>query len=216
MTALRTPGEALAAARAEARLAPDPADAGMCLAKVRELYLVPRVFGSAAEAFAHTTQRGKGPPPAGALLWFTGGSKGKGHVALAAAGLRGWSIDIKARGHLDLVTLSRLRGWSTALHYEGWSRDINGHSVLPFVSLARLQSHRPDDVEIVARALAGEALLSGRHVNGTWDDAMVKAYAAWQERCGYGPATPGTKGPSDGVPGAASLTALGLKRGFAT
>lgn len=212
---VHTPTQALAAARALHGRAPAQARAGMCLSVTRDLYALPHTGGSAAASFRATKLRGHGPPPAGAPLWFTGGSKGFGHSALAAAGLRAWTIDQVRSGGLDLVTLARLRGWTSSLHYEGWSRDIDGVTVIPLVSLSKLLAGDKEAFVVVTRALVDKGLLRPNvPAGGSWSALVLVAYARLQELYGYGPATPGHKGPSDGRPGIGSLTRLGLERGF--
>jgi peptidoglycan hydrolase-like protein with peptidoglycan-binding domain len=61
---------------------------------------------------------------------------------------------------------------------------------------------------IVEQALAAEQLLDERYVDGHFGTATIRAYAAWQRRCGY-------RGQAaDGIPGKTSLTRLGKRHGF--
>ncbi|WP_435209538.1 LysM peptidoglycan-binding domain-containing protein [Streptomyces sp. bgisy034] len=60
----------------------------------------------------------------------------------------------------------------------------------------------------VEAALVAEGLLNRRYADGHFGSATVKAYAAWQRRCGW------TGDDADGIPGKASLTKLGARRGF--
>lgn len=60
----------------------------------------------------------------------------------------------------------------------------------------------------VERALVAEGLLAAPMADGHYGTATIAAYARWQRSLGY-------KGKdADGVPGKASLTALGKKHGF--
>jgi len=61
---------------------------------------------------------------------------------------------------------------------------------------------------VVEEALADEGLLDMRYFDGSFGSLTVKAYAKWQQRIGY------RGSAADGVPGRASLTALGKKHGF--
>lgn len=210
----RTPSEMRAAARAAAKLAPSPAVVGKCLKRSRELYGVTAVHPDAATAFRATKRRGKGPAPAGALHWWLGGSQGFGHVAPGESPTRVWSIDNVRVGGIDLVTLDRIRRTWPALKYAGWTRDLNGVTVVPMVRLGDVLGEtqvRPA-IRIVTQALVEERLLDAPAEH--WSSAVLIAYARWQERAGFGPATPGRPGPSDGRPGIKSLTTLGLRRGF--
>ncbi|MFH8619156.1 N-acetylmuramoyl-L-alanine amidase [Streptomyces sp. NPDC017979] len=60
----------------------------------------------------------------------------------------------------------------------------------------------------VESALVAERLLSRELADGHYGTATVRAYAAWQRRCGYKGAD------ADGVPGLESLRKLGARRGF--
>lgn len=66
----------------------------------------------------------------------------------------------------------------------------------------------PAATKLVEAALKAEGLLSARYAaDGSFGSTTVKAYALWQKRSGVGR-------PYDGIPGKASLTALGKKYGF--
>jgi hypothetical protein len=66
----------------------------------------------------------------------------------------------------------------------------------------------PADVKLVEAALKAEGLLASAYASdGSYGSVTVKAYAAWQKRAKVGR-------PFDGIPGKASLTALGKKHGF--
>ncbi|MFF9910611.1 N-acetylmuramoyl-L-alanine amidase [Streptomyces sp. NPDC013457] len=63
-------------------------------------------------------------------------------------------------------------------------------------------------VKTVESALVAEGLLSRDVADGHYGTATVRAYAAWQRRCGY------SGKDADGIPGAESLKKLGARRGF--
>lgn len=66
----------------------------------------------------------------------------------------------------------------------------------------------PADVKLVEAALKAEGLLAARYAaDGSFGSLTVTAYAKWQQRSRVGR-------PYDGIPGKASLTALGKKHGF--
>ncbi|MGW0468332.1 peptidoglycan-binding domain-containing protein [Streptomyces sp. NPDC003027] len=71
----------------------------------------------------------------------------------------------------------------------------------------------PADVRIVEAALKAEGLLPAAYAaDGSYGTLTKNAMSAWQERCGYRGRQPGQA--ADGIPGLASLTKLGAKRGF--
>jgi hypothetical protein len=90
----------------------------------------------------------------------------------------------------------------------------------PVVDLSRLVAAAKSDpsragtpvsysgVRIVETALVDEGLLAKRYSDGHYGTVTVKAYAAWQKRCGYSGAA------ADGIPGKTSLTKLGRRHGF--
>ena len=65
------------------------------------------------------------------------------------------------------------------------------------------------EVLVVERALQAEGLLAAQYVDGSFGTLTVNAYARWQRRLNY------SGSAADGVPGRASLEALGKKHGFA-
>lgn len=63
-------------------------------------------------------------------------------------------------------------------------------------------------VKVVEAALVAEGLLARSLADGHFGSATVEAYALWQRRCGW------SGSDADGIPGKASLTKLGKRRGF--
>lgn len=90
----------------------------------------------------------------------------------------------------------------------------------PVVDLSRLVAAARQDppkkgtpvsyegVKVVEAALVKEGLLAKSLADGHFGTATVAAYAAWQRRCGW------SGNAADGIPGSASLTKLGKRRGF--
>jgi hypothetical protein len=76
---------------------------------------------------------------------------------------------------------------------------------------AAVQGHTTYKAEVlvVERALKAEGLLAGQYVDGSFGSLTVNAYARWQKRLNY------SGSAADGIPGRASLEALGKKHGFA-
>lgn len=125
-----TPTQALARAHNQSRNGPQ-FDLGMCLRETRKLYDVPSRYDDAADAWRATRHRiDPDRAPRGALVWWTGGSAGHGHVALYAGDGLCWSVDIRRRGYFDLVPVAEVnRQWNLSL--AGYSLDINGVQVVP-------------------------------------------------------------------------------------
>lgn len=90
----------------------------------------------------------------------------------------------------------------------------------PVIDLSKLVAaalHDPDTpgaavsyagVRTVEKALVAEGLLEAEYADGHFGGASVKAYAAWQHRCGF------TGADANGIPGQASLDRLGELHGF--
>lgn len=204
-----------------------------CLGFVCAAWGVPVVHYDATQAFYATKYRGTGYyPAAGALCWWTGGSAGHGHVAVSAGGGYCWTSDFGPNGYIGdgrirKVLISSIHQHDSILYYKGWSRDLEGHVViaapkaLPTVSLSKLQSAArtdpskpngyatyPAGTKLVQAALHAEGLLPTVYYWGSFGTSVISAYAAWQRRLGY------TGSAANGIPGSASLAALGKKHGF--
>lgn len=165
-----------------------------------------------------------GTPWAGSLAYWSGGSRGFGHVAFAVENGYVYSTDILRPGKVDLVPYTTIheRWGQTYLGYIDWtpSGAINlgpaNTPTLPVVSVAHLISAANHDmpaatgalsqwageVRLVEAALAAQGLLSGAYVDGSWGTRTRDAYRAWQVRCGW------SGSAADGYPGLQSLTAL--------
>jgi len=115
-------------------------DAGWCKRETREAYDVPSDGSdSATEAWSRTDHRlkvGGASAPRGALLWWTGGSDGHGHVAIADGKGGVWSVDVKRAGYWDHVPFIEIRRWAPQLVFVGVSADIDGVQVIPLAAPA--------------------------------------------------------------------------------
>lgn len=130
----RTPAQAIADIKAQSAHGL-PFKSGMCKQRTRLAYGVPS-DGSvdAAQAWARTKHKHPASTvadaPRGALIWWTGGSQGHGHVGIKAANAAVWSVDIKRPGHWDKVPIEQIsRSWPN-LRLVGWSEDIDGVRVV--------------------------------------------------------------------------------------
>lgn len=131
---MRTVQEALTSCYRQSQAGPAFAP-GMCKAQTRAAYGVPSDgSGSATAAWYRTDHRVQITPtaaPRGALLWWTGGSEGYGHVAIADGQGNVWSVDVKRPGYWDLVPYAAIRAWAPRLLFAGVSLDIDGVQVVP-------------------------------------------------------------------------------------
>lgn len=103
--------------------------AGWCLWTVQEAYAAPHVTPDAAAAWrvsAHKHHDDR--PPRGALVYWTGGSAGHGHVAIALGDDMILSTDLPRWGSIGHTHLSTPRlKWG--LHYAGWTPTAGGRPI---------------------------------------------------------------------------------------
>jgi hypothetical protein len=228
---IRSPQSALAWARGRRSF-----QSGMCLKFVRTCYNVPPLHASAAIAWNKSRFRHSSTPPKGVPVWWTGGSRGFGHVAISDGGGFVISTDSGGKGRVGRTTISHItRAWHQT--YRGWTEDINGVRVFragssapaataapkkpartpprgrPTVSASavanlfrRKQKHNA--VLLIQKALAAEVGLDFSSGPGTPGPRTRAAYQKWQQRLGF------RGNDADGIPGFTSLSRLGAKRGF--
>lgn len=106
---------------------------GMCLQWSRERAAIPALHPDAATAWKHATHRHKGDrnPPRGAMVYWTGGSKGYGHIAVALGNGKIRSSDAGGNGKPATVDLSwPEQRWG--MPYAGWADNVNDR-VIPGV-----------------------------------------------------------------------------------
>jgi hypothetical protein len=140
---------------------------GMCLQEVRGWYGIGAKYGSAAEAWGGAkTKHRDSNPKLGAPVFWTGGSKGYGHIAMYMGGGKVRSTD-RPTGKISNVPMSSFGG---ALNYAGWSEDLNGRAI----SLRKGASIKKDNV--LANLHARETVLTAdlsaslkRGINGLSD-----------------------------------------------
>lgn len=139
MTAhVNTAAQALAMAKADKiRLGA----AGHCLEAVRDLYGLD-ANNHEPSAYAAWVYEGghDGPnthtvlkPPAGVPVFWSGGSRGYGHVAISDGLGAVYSTDVKRDGRFDRVPLAWVHThWG--LTYLGWTETLEGKRIYPHVS----------------------------------------------------------------------------------
>ena len=99
---------------------------GYCLQWSRERAGAPAVYPDASTAWRNTNDRHPGDrnPPRGSMVYWTGGSHGYGHIAVAVGGGKVRSTDSGGSGRVATVAIS----WPETywgLPYAGWSWDVN-------------------------------------------------------------------------------------------
>lgn len=99
---------------------------GYCLMQSRIWAGIPAVYPDAATAWRNTNDRHTDRrPPRGAAVYWTGGSRGYGHIAISLGKRLVRSTDAGGAGRVATRPLGWFdRHWSS-LHYAGWSWDIN-------------------------------------------------------------------------------------------
>lgn len=159
-----TPKQAITAARNQSQNGP-AFGTGLCLQRVRMCFEVDALYPDASAGWRgakikHPTTDPMAAPR-GAVLWWTGGSSGHGHVAIATGEGKCWSTDILRPGYFDFVDIDLIRQkWG--LRFEGWSEDINGVRVFGVepakglrVDGVDLSHHNDQDIDWDAATEAG-------------------------------------------------------------
>ena len=101
---------------------------GFCLRDVRKQYGIDAgsptaiaAWNAAGNKNTHTWY----DAPAGVPVFWSGGSTGAGHIAIADGLGNVWSTDIRREGKFDLVPLAEIHNkWG--LKYLGWTNTLNG------------------------------------------------------------------------------------------
>lgn len=211
----KSPAQAIAFARKTKTFEP-----GFCLRFVRTAYGVDARFLSASEAwrnanFKHSVKSGM-QVPRGAPVYWTGGSQGFGHIAIATGNGRCWSSDAGGSGLTGKVSIDELtKRWG--INFEGWAEDVNGVRVYDagksqkpssntVVRLKQVQPDPREDVRQVQRALKRKLPKETKDlaVDGLFGAVTQEAYKKWQHRCGF------RGSDADGKPGKISLQRLGF------
>lgn len=208
------PGEAIATARSWSK-SRKFVGVGMCLATVRQYYGVPAGVATAADSWQmseHKRQVANGLAcPRGTPVYWTGGSKGAGHIAISIGGGLCYSTDWKEAGKIDIARIDEITTlWG--LDFKGYTFEVNGVQVWkpappePTVHLHNLQpGDRNDDVLKVKKALHDKGY-RGFFVNSKrFGVGTKRAYAKFQSRLGY------NGKDANGIPGRLSLRRLGFK-----
>jgi hypothetical protein len=99
---------------------------GYCLQQCRIWAGIPARYPDAATAWRNANDKHRDrKPPRGAAVYWTGGSRGYGHIAISLGGGKVRSTDAAGAGRVATRTIGWFdRNWSS-LTYAGWAWDIN-------------------------------------------------------------------------------------------
>ena len=103
---------------------------GHCLQWAREQADIPSKYVDAATAWHHATGRRPADrnPPRGAAVYWTGGSRGYGHIAISLGNGKVRSSDAGGTGEVATVPIRHISAeWN--LRYAGWANSINGYRI---------------------------------------------------------------------------------------
>lgn len=105
-------------------------DVGMCLQWSRERAAIASKYPDAATAWKNARNRHPGDrnPPRGAMVYWTGGSKGYGHIAVSLGGGKIRSSDSGGSGVPATVGID----WPTqhwGMPYAGWADNVNSVTI---------------------------------------------------------------------------------------
>lgn len=219
MSDTTTPDKVLGFARAAVGKA-TPDWRNLCLMFVRMAYGTEAKYPTADEARRHADNvRTSGEPPAGAVMFWTGGPVAKstgrpaGHVAISAGNWNLYGTDTKREGRVDLMSLAYLSAKWPSLKYVGWTDNVNGarcelaDARAQLVQLDNLRAFlRNEDVRTFQNALrrAGHSRLNPSGATGFYGDETRAMCRAFQESQGWSGAD------ADGFPGPETLARLGL------
>jgi len=213
----RTGNDAIAWARDHMRWSE-----GYCLQWVRSCFDVGSRDPDAATAWRnafgrHPVNSGDHCPRAVPIYW-TGGSRGYGHIALSVGNGNCISTDAGGSGVCAKVSIDGLtRAWGQ--NFMGWAESVNGVRVFqakpkpPAPGWERVRvsvlrpGHKNKDIEVVKRRLiqkVGNDYHMDMNEPQLWGPAVTKTYAKWQRRLGY------SGHDANGLPGTKSLRRLGL------
>lgn len=188
---------------------------GQCLKTVRGWYDVNSRYPTAASGWAnaefkHPREDGR-DCPRGAPVWWTGGSRGAGHVAISVGGGVCISTDWKRAGRADYANINEITSrWG--LDFKGYTNDVNGITVWKpapvkeTVHLSNLKAgKRHEDVKKVKRVLRKKGYKGFLVTSNKYGKGIQRAYSKYQRRLGYSGAD------ANGIPGRTSLRKLGFR-----
>jgi hypothetical protein len=103
---------------------------GMCLQQSRIWAGIAARYPDAATAWRNVDDKHRDRrPPRGAAVYWTGGSRGYGHIAISVGGGKVRSTDAAGVGRVATRTLGWFGRHWTSLTYAGWAWDINEDTI---------------------------------------------------------------------------------------
>jgi hypothetical protein len=105
-------------------------DPGMCLMQSRLWAGIPMKYPDAATAWRNVDHKHRDRrPPRGAAVYWVGGSRGFGHIAISVGGGKVRSTDAAGTGRVATRTLGWFDRHWPSLKYAGWAWDINEQTI---------------------------------------------------------------------------------------
>lgn len=187
---------------------------GMCLKFSRTCAGAPGGVYDAITAWRNARHRhSDGTPPRGSMVFWSGGSKGHGHIAVSDGGGYVFSTDIVRSGRVNRVSIAYLSTRWGNLQYLGWSEDVNGAVVTSIIqptssiTMVRLANLRPGlrnadvtDLQLALRRHGVATFTATGYFGGLTRDAV----AAFQRKQGW------AGEDANGIPGPRTCALLGL------
>jgi hypothetical protein len=144
---------------------------GMCLQWSRQRAAIASKYPDAATAWRNAVNRHPGDrnPPRGAMVYWTGGSKGYGHIAVSLGGGKIRSSDANGNGKPATVDI----GWPEkkwGMPYAGWADNVNSVAIPGVVTPAPTPSG-DDDMPNYDHAVLSKSVKipAGQWVGIAWD-----------------------------------------------
>lgn len=173
-TMANKPSVSLAKAKAESKQSAAYA-AGLCLKHVRTWLGIPASASDATTAWKNAKHKHTDAnPPAGAPVFWTGGSSGHGHIALSEGNGKISTTDYPKTGHTGTGVSIHMPKDHWGLHYAGWSSDLNGVDI-PGLTDAPTPDPTPGLLKLAPGVKPGKR------------DAQVKVLQQLLIKAGYGP-----------------------------
>jgi hypothetical protein len=121
---------------------------GHCLIAVHTLAGAPSGTSTATQAWHNAKHKHPGSfGPAGTFEYWTGGSKGYGHIAISLGLINGAhycvSTDVRRVGRQDIVRTASIAANWTLLHHAGYAEDVNGVWIKPAHPAPPAKPHKP-------------------------------------------------------------------------
>lgn len=102
-------------------------DVGMCLQWSRQRADIAALYPDASTAWRYAIHRHKSDrqAPRGAMVYWTGGSKGYGHIAVSLGHGQIRSTDVPSSGRVSTVPLEWFGAHWPSLKHVGWADNVN-------------------------------------------------------------------------------------------